>query len=445
MLAGVFFLEASGQELPPYVDNSQNKYFPPIIDQSGGSCAQASSIGYVFTYEMNRLLDRDASVPENRFSYQYVWNLVNDGIDQGGFAEDGLFVAMRSGAMTEADFSTLMTSAFTWPSGFEKYHNALRYRVSKFVKFESDVDLMKAYLAGDGTHPGGILSFSGCCWGWDMQSSYSGPSGTGYKALVTSLPTSGSHAMTIVGYDDLVSYTDTYGETHTGAFIVANSWGLYSHDRGRYYYPYDFFRDSTVPNQTLSDNVITAEVKYQEPQILFKLTIQYTSRDDLAYHTGVTNVVPAGKPLSYNLQSGLSNKGGDHYMRGTYDKEPLEFALDLTDYLPSGDDEICRYFLKIARSAKGKKKGEGKILALSVVDYRSDTPVEYKYRGAMPVALDKAENLFVIGLVPRFTIPCSPVRRSEEPLSITTAAGDEASVMISKKGINGHIKYSITK
>ena len=40
----------NGQELPQYVDNSVNKYFPPIIDQYGGSCAQASSIGYVFTY-----------------------------------------------------------------------------------------------------------------------------------------------------------------------------------------------------------------------------------------------------------------------------------------------------------------------------------------------------------------------------------------------------------
>ena len=78
----------SGQELPQYVDNSVNKYFPPIIDQSGGSCAQASSIGYVFTYEMNRHLDRDASAsPANRFSYQFIWNLVNDGVDQGGFAE----------------------------------------------------------------------------------------------------------------------------------------------------------------------------------------------------------------------------------------------------------------------------------------------------------------------------------------------------------------------
>lgn len=30
--------------LPEAVDNSKNKYFPPVINQDGGSCAQASSI-----------------------------------------------------------------------------------------------------------------------------------------------------------------------------------------------------------------------------------------------------------------------------------------------------------------------------------------------------------------------------------------------------------------
>ncbi len=76
-------------DLPVSVDNSLNKYFPPLIDQKGGSCAQASAIGYMFTYEINRLLDRDASAtPANRFSYQYTYNLVNEGKDNGSFGWD---------------------------------------------------------------------------------------------------------------------------------------------------------------------------------------------------------------------------------------------------------------------------------------------------------------------------------------------------------------------
>lgn len=98
---------ASDVSLPPSVDNSKLKYFPPIIDQNGGSCAQAAGIGYMFTYEVNRLLDRDASASKaNRFSYQFSWNFVNDGIDQGGFVDDGLTVARLYGMMTEEDYGT---------------------------------------------------------------------------------------------------------------------------------------------------------------------------------------------------------------------------------------------------------------------------------------------------------------------------------------------------
>jgi len=433
----------TGQDLPQYVDNSVNKYFPPIIDQVGGSCAQASSIGYVFTYEMNRFLDRDASAaPENRFSYQAVWNLVNDGIDQGGFAEDGLFVAMRFGAMTEADYGKAATYSFKWASGFEKYRNAFRYRVAKFIRFSTDIEEMKSYLAGDGSKPGGVVSFSGHSTGWTILSDYSGPSGTGYKALLTILPTGGSHAMTIVGYDDLVTYTDKNGVRHDGAFIVANSWGSYMHDNGRFYYPYDFFRDESVPVQTLSNDVITAAVKFQEPRILFKLTLDYSSRNDLSYYIGATDKASADVPDNFYYQSAISNKGGDLSMRGSFDKEPLEFALDYTDNIPYTNPDFCRYFLKIVRSARGKK-GEGSLNDLSVIDYRSGSPVEYKYRGPLPAQLEDGDNWFTIGLVPRFSISCSPVRLGDKILYLRTASGAKARVQMSREGSKATIKYTV--
>ena len=58
--------------LPPAVDNSALAAFPPIINQKGGSCAQASGIGYMFTYEVNRLLKRNASDGDaNTFAYLF--------------------------------------------------------------------------------------------------------------------------------------------------------------------------------------------------------------------------------------------------------------------------------------------------------------------------------------------------------------------------------------
>ena len=34
-------------KLPPFVNNGQDKYFPPIFNQDGGSCGSAQSIGYM--------------------------------------------------------------------------------------------------------------------------------------------------------------------------------------------------------------------------------------------------------------------------------------------------------------------------------------------------------------------------------------------------------------
>ena len=70
--------------LPLSVDNSLLPYFPPLINQVGGSCAQASYIGYMYTYEMCRLMVWNASESaEHRFSYLYTWNFINDGTDMG--------------------------------------------------------------------------------------------------------------------------------------------------------------------------------------------------------------------------------------------------------------------------------------------------------------------------------------------------------------------------
>lgn len=234
--------------LPASVDNSKLKYFPKIFDQKGGSCAQSSGIRYLFTYEMNRLLDRDAQASDaNTFSYFYTWNFLNDGIDQGGFAEQGLNIARQQGAMSLADFpdpSSYFT--FKWASGYDRYTRAMQNRVKEIISFEvtsqEGVDLARRYLydAGDGSAYGGILSYSALATGWSFDSNYSGPSETGYTYMLTKLATDGAHAMTIVGYDDTVEFVKD-GQIHKGAFIVVNSYGTWWGDEGRYYLPYYFF------------------------------------------------------------------------------------------------------------------------------------------------------------------------------------------------------------
>ncbi len=447
---------ASDVSLPPSVDNSKLKYFPPIIDQNGGSCAQAAGIGYMFTYEVNRLLDRDASASKaNRFSYQFSWNFVNDGIDQGGFVDDGLTVARLYGMMTEEDYGTSGLYEFKWASGYDKYFNAMHYRVQEMYVFADSIPLMKRYLydAGDRSKDGGILTFSAKST-WKINDDYEGPSLTGYKSLLTALGTSGSHAVTIAGYDDTVEYTDGNGVVHMGAFIVVNSWGRYSHDEGRFYLPYDFFRDPDVDNLTLGSTVTAVKVCTYEPKVVMKVKIDYTSRDDLYFGVGGNADASAKSAKQFYYDSGaFHQQGGDIPMGGNQGGSTIEFALDATRCLPSGGKEYKKMFLNVVRSFKGKSKGEGSLVALSIIDYRGVKPVEYECSEALPAALKDGDNVFAVSLVRRDRIPSSPYKYKDEDGVVSSkayllrSAGGKAAKIKFGKSADGkvNITYHVEK
>lgn len=398
-------------QLPLSVDNSRSKYFPPLIQQIGGSCAQASSIGYMFTYEVNRMLDRDASLAQNRFSYLYTWNLLNEGIDQGGTGVDGLQLASQNGIMTEADFPYQSSSySFRWASGYEKYLEAMHYKIERFVpldaKTEADIEAIKQYLYNKNDPSascGGIVTFSSQSSNWKMDDFYSGPSETGYKSILTSLATDGAHAMTIVGYDDLVEFTSPEGSLTKGAFIVVNSWGSWSHDNGRYYLPYWFFLQERS-NLVLSQDVTGVVPRYSEPQVVFRVALDFTSRDDLAFSVGVSPQRSAKSPMHNNVVSIANHQGGDHPMQGAYDGSDIELGFDFTPFSKTLENiETPNYFLTIDNAKRGNKEGSGKLLAFSVYDYRDDPLRPKVYTcplDAKGVTLTKGKNVFNIPTVP---------------------------------------------
>ncbi len=385
--------------LPKSVDNSVLPYFPPVIDQRGNSCAQASGIGYLYTYEVNRLLGRNASASaDNRFSYQFSWNMVNGGEDEGGFVDEGLSLALRYGIMAESDYGTSSTYQFRWATGYDKYLRSMRYRSKEILTFEGSVPLMKRWLydAGDGSAHGGLLTFSGTSTGWHIDNGYQGPSETGYHSLLTSLATSGSHAMTIAGYDDTVAYTDEAGVVHEGAFIVVNTWGTFSHDNGRFYLPYDFFLDESVPGSVLSDQVVALRVQTYRPQVVLKVKLDYSSRNDLRLGMGCSENADADRPGQFYYSYAFYHQGGDYPMQGNGESGTIELALDATEALPDTTADYPVYFLNVVRSMIGKKKGEGRLLALSVIDYRKGEPVETECAMSLPATLNDGDNIFAI-------------------------------------------------
>ena len=406
MLIAVASISAAGP-LPSAVDNSKSAAFPAIISQKGGSCAQASGIGYMFTYEINRLLKRNASDSDNNsFAYLFTWNFVNGGGDNGGFVDEGLSIAKNYGVMTNADYGYASSVQFKWVSGFEKYLNATRYRVRRIntLSCTTDADLKKIkeylYNKGEGTAAGGVLTFSTRSVGWTFNDNYQGPSATGYHSLLKKLATSGAHAMTIAGYDDLVEYQDENGVTHKGAFIAVNSWGKYWADNGRFYIPYRFFTHrQSISEQVLGSTMMGCDVYINQPSVVYKVRVNYSSRDDLAFAYGASDNAYAQSMLQRYNSVVFYNQGGDYPMRGSYTSDKaaeLEFALDCSELLPSATYHFKKYFLNIIRSQFGRKYGEGTIEYFSVLDYRdnADRPKEYVCRNIAGTPLTIGRNLY---------------------------------------------------
>ena len=386
-----------GQEkpLPEWIDNSMSPYFPAIINQYGGSCAQASGIHYLFTYEMNRLLDRDATAkPENTFSYRWIWHLLNGGKDEGGFASDGIDITKSAGCMTVADFGDEGTYDFLWPNGYGKYYNAMHYRTREAstiaLNSMNGVREMMMYMNDkrDGLKGGGIASFSISSENWGYNSYY-GPSNTGYETIINLKGNGGAHAMTLVGYDLAVEYDcngdNVISDDEKGAFILVNSWGTWWGTEGRAYIPFKYFINAGEEGAMTpwDAEALCIETEYVEPELCLKLTVNYSSRNDLNVRFGVADGLHETAPAKGTGVTTpiLCNRGGDMNMRGTRfaSGNQIEMGFDISGMKAATDKMTAPCFMIIMGKSVLGKAGTGRILSATVYDYGDDKEYSADY------------------------------------------------------------------
>ncbi len=380
---------AGEEPLPVCVDNTTLKYFPQVFNQgSNNSCSQASGVRYVYSYEVNRLLDRDASDPANVFCYHFTWNFLNDGENQGSHAFLGYDLMKECGALNLVqmpDQAYSYAQQTQWLSGYQTYIDAMKFRVKGYskinLKTRDGLNRLRRYLYdhGEGNASGGVvtISYKTDDWGYKV---YSGPRLTDIRSVVTKEGTDGPHAITVVGYDDTVEYdfdgNGTISDDERGALIFINSWGEDWGTAGKCYLPYSVVLAAPDDNG-LSEGDADAymvEPSFEPPKMVFKVKMQYNRRNELSLMLGVSDGADALLPLYEMSPTLMNNQGGANPMQGYNAPEDIEIAFCFDRYY----DRVCtfrepKFFLTVRRVAA---RGKGKLVEFSVVDLVSG--MEYK-------------------------------------------------------------------
>ncbi len=380
------------------LDNSQLPYFRPVFNQFGWSCGQASTIGYVFTYEMNRLRNLPADIPENQYPPQHAYNFYNSGENGIGVCYLYTFDAIiHNGTPNVADYGGMGEDLKEWVSGYDIYYSGMFNRIndvySIYVGDEEGLLTLKNWFNDhlDGSEHGGLANFYTDFDGYTYL-----PNGTpeAGKAVITEFGAYTGHSMTLVGWNDSVRYDynndgqytndiDINGDGEVtmkdweiGAVRLVNSWGDYWANEGFCYVMYKVLaeekQDGGIWNKSVT--VIDGNAGY-EPKITYKITLKHNSRNKIKVLAGVSSDTSSLTP-EYTMDFPIFNyQGGDHYMQGgnSESDKTIEFGLDVTSLLSYVENgQPAKFFFEVRENDPGNT-ATGEIVGFSLMDYTDGT------------------------------------------------------------------------
>lgn len=419
------------KSLPTIVDNTATKYFPEVFNQYGYSCNQASSIGYVFTYELNETRDVPATQIENLYPPLSVWNLLNDATyGQGVSFFDSWEVIKANGVPNYTDYGYDNYFEKKWMTGYDKYYRGMHNKPMEVYTIkthnENGIKTLKHWLNdhADGSPNGGIASFqigssdARAEFNMRMESIPEGEEAAG-KFLMTRYAPGVGHAMTVVGYNDFVRWDYNQDGEYTndvdlnedgiidvrdwenGAFLVVNSWGTAWGDKGRVYVPYRLFAMEPVDGG-IWEQCVTVVKPFEDytPQLTFKVGINYTKRAQLKVVAGVSTNIGDIRP-EHVLEFPFFNYLGDFIpMQGleAAGAEVLEFGLDVSPLLKFVEKgQTAKFFLEVYQRQGGTPAGHGEISSFSVIDYGSGQAVEtISQEKDKSISIDAVTRLFAL-------------------------------------------------
>ena len=392
-----------GKEIPYKLDNSVLPYFRPIFNQMGGSCAQASGVGYNFTYEMNSINGTAANVSDNQYPTHYTYNFLNSGSGDNGSTYFGGWDIINAGGIPDVTTygglwpsTDALTMNKIWMADFEKYRSGMEKRIVEVLTIPvgtpEGLQTLKQYFNDycDGSPTGGIVNFAaGVSW-VEIDPLPAGTEEAG-KSLLWKWDSAVNHAMTFVGYNDSIrfdingdgKYTNDLDITgdgtvdmkdwEIGGLLMANSWGSSWVDGGKIWVAYRTLALSLEEGGIWTNSVHTIRIRDDfSPSLFLKSEINYSDREELKIFAGVSTDTTSTEP-EFTLQfPHFNHQGGAYGMNGI--SNVLEIGLDISpllSYVATG--EKARFFLCVEHKQNGTT-GRGSITSFSILDNDS---IEY--------------------------------------------------------------------
>ena len=410
----------SATQRPDHLNNALSMFFPPVFNQSGGSCGSAQAIGYIFTHDMNNMRNLDASFEENQYPSHFTWLFTNTDVpkyDMG--VANGIPNVSHYGGRTYSNnfgYQVPENYYFGWMQGYDNWFNAMFNRMTGFFygpRFANDWygarEEVKQWLwnhwGEEGYIEGGCAGMgvaSGGTWENIPSTAVNDELGVSGKKYVWRWGKTYDHGLTICGYDDRIEFDlDQNGiageeaKDEKGAWIICNSWGASWCNQGFIYCPYahSYSMINDGGNHTLPWVIeLYGYRKHYRPLRTIKILMDYDHRWELSLIGGMsqdtTKQTPEKTdPFVHFTQSTKFDEGGvspECPMLGRwtdgYHYEPMEFGYDLTDLGESFDkSKPIKYFLTIKTKAGGI--GAGHIYKASILNYEydKDNPIEIPF------------------------------------------------------------------
>ncbi len=388
-----------GTGLPSKVDNSLRIFFPPIINQYGWSCNQASSIGYVFTYETNRLRNTSADTPGSLYTPGFVWNFLNSANGGVGVSYfDSWAIVKAAGCPNFVDYPFYQTGTGIWMSGYDRYFNAMQNRISNNYSLQvgtpEQLAIFKQYLVNhfEDSPVGGVASIQISSDRMDTHE-WTDPDTKEVWPVIWTFGNNVGHALTIAGYNDSVrldlnndgKYTNDIDITgdgivdlndwEIGAFMAVNSWSEWWNKGGKSYILYSVVARDGNHGGIWNRSVHIPEVmKTYHPALTMKVVMRHTMRKKISIQAGFSTDTTANRPQQ-TMSFPIFNFQGDNTpltdTENPTDSKRFEFGLDITPLLNSLQPGAPVKFFLIVEEKDPAGVATGQVDEFSVINYQT--------------------------------------------------------------------------